>query len=142
MENFKTVLANYVAKPSVVGLTAALGSYYLIDAANQIEILGLSLPMPIWVGILSGVGSAISILTHEQILSHIPVDEKYLNLESGIVNAIIPPAIALGSIQFLSNSKIPDLQSGLILAALIAAAEIGGDYVYIKFLKDFLQTTS
>ena len=127
-------ITNRLLKYTCNGGVAYAGLYYLSNGSANVRIFDTLVPLPLFA---FGVGAASSMASDfitSVVLPYLPQDQKLQSLESTAVGLGSGAAAAL-AIAYVSNKDLLNTPGAMQVAAMGAAAEIGGQWLYQQVAK-------
>jgi hypothetical protein len=125
---------NRLLKYTANGAVAWGALYYLSNGSANVRIFDTLVPMPLFA---FGVGAASSMAADfvtSVVLPYLPQDQRMMSLESTAVNLASGAGAAL-ALAYVANKDLLSTPGTMQIAAMGAAAEIGGQWVYQQLAK-------
>ena len=119
---------DYLIQPALKGLVATAGDLALGgQMSDSVRVLGMDVPIPVAIGAAVGVSSGFGEVISQKVV------RPALNMSS--LDAVTASRVALPLATGLAAAavtfpKAADYKSVAVIAALGAASEVAGEYVY------------
>lgn len=125
----KAQLSEQFVHPLVVGALGYVGAYVMGEGNKVADIGSMSISLPLFLGISTGVSSAVGETFKQWVLPM--VSGKYSSIESTLLGPALVGGVDGLALQFLTKSR---LMEGFLLGA---GSEILGSYAYDGFIKPY-----
>ena len=121
-------------KSATVAGTTIAGMYLLANDSANIQVGGI--PLAFIAGGLNGISSIVSQFSYNKILSYIPYNKRFVNIESMILNGSIAFGATPGVLYL--NGTINNMSDFAKLGLVTLGSDFLGDYIYENSLRNML----
>lgn len=125
---------NRLIKYTCNGAVCYAGLYYLSNGSGNVRIFDTLVPLPLFAFAIGAASSMASDFITSVVLPYLPQDQKLQSLESTAVGLGSGAAAAL-ALAYVSNKDLLSTPGTMQIAAMGAACEIGGEWVYQQVAK-------
>jgi hypothetical protein len=124
-------LSEQFVHPLIVGALGYAGAYIMGEGVKEVVIGGMSLSLPLFMGVTTGVSSAVGETLKQWVLPMLPNNVGFTSLE----NTFLAPALVGGvdglSMYILTRTRFME---GFILGG---GSEILGSYLYDGIIRPY-----
>ena len=134
-------LSKYVAKPATCGIIAYAASAYMHPNATLLvsAMGGKAVSLPLATAAFVAIVSIVADLTHDVVLSHIPITEGKLKEPVAASVAVATNTAAVSAALYLSNpAALQELGFGEIVVES-AISELGGDWIWRHYIDPLIR---
>jgi len=130
--SYSNKISENLLQPIVVGLVNTAGAYAMGEGDKSAIFSSLSVPLPIFLGLV-GTGSSIAGESLKQwVLPMLPGNGSYSMLESTFLQPALVGAVEGSALLFLTKTRFTE---GFLLGA---GSEIAGSYLYNGVVAPYL----
>lgn len=130
--SYSSKLSENFIQPVVVGLVNVAGAYAVGEGNNSARLGGMSVPLPIFLGLVGSASSIAGETLKNYVLPMLPNNAKFASLEGVLLQPALCGLVEGSALQFLTKTRFKE---GFILGA---GSEIAGSYLYSGVVKPYL----
>jgi hypothetical protein len=119
--------------PFIVGLVSIAGSYASGESGKVAQIGGISLSLPVFQGIVTGLSSTGGETLKQWVLPMLPNNAMYSNMESTFLSPVLVGVTNGVAMHLLTKTR------GKERFVLGAGSEIAGSYLYDGVIKNYIR---
>lgn len=131
----KSQLTEQFVQPLIVGAIGWAGAYALGEGNKIASVGGMSISLPLFLGLTTGVSSAFGETLKQWVLPMLPNNSSYVSIENTFLSPVLVGGVNAVAIQFLTKTRLTEA------FLLGAGSEILGTYLYDGVLKPYTMNT-
>lgn len=125
----KSQLTEQFVHPLIVGAIGYAGAYALGEGEKIASFAGMTISLPLFLGLTTGVSSAFGETLKQWVLPMLPNNASYVSVENTFLSPVLVGGVNALALQLLTKSRITE---GFLLGA---GSEVLGSYVYNGVIK-------
>lgn len=127
----KSQLTEQFVHPLIVGAIGYAGAHALGEGDRFAYFAGMTISLPLFLGLTTGVSSAFGETLKQWVLPMLPNNASYVSVENTFLSPVLVGGVNALALQMLTKSRFTE---GFLLGA---GSEILGTYVYDGVIKGF-----
>ena len=119
--------------PLVVGALGFTGAYFLGEGAKIAQVGGITMSLPMFLGLTTAVSSGLGETLKQWILPTFSNNMDYVSLESTLLSPALVGGVDAAATYFLTGTRFMEA------FLLGAGSEVVGSYLYDGIIKPYIQ---